>query len=56
MFANNNYQRNNGTIYLDSGSQDKNLNHALQYEGFEASDIKALYRVGGEKSKEWRKK
>lgn len=51
VIATNNYQRNNGTIYLDSGSQDKNLNHALQYEGFEASDIKALYRVGGEKSK-----
>lgn len=43
-----NYKRNNGIIYIDSGSQDKTLNHALQYEGFEASDIKTLYRVGGE--------
>lgn len=51
VIADNNYQRNNGTIYLDSGSQDKKLNHALQYEGFEASDIKALYQVGDEKSK-----
>ncbi|MEO7488290.1 MAG: hypothetical protein ABIU77_14360 [Ferruginibacter sp.] len=49
--TNANYQRTNGIIYLDSGSQDKSLNHVLQYEGFEANDIKTLYRVGGEKPK-----
>lgn len=46
-----NYERNNGMVYLDSGSQDNNLNHALRHEGFEASDVKTLYRVGGEKPK-----
>jgi len=49
--ANTSNQRNNGIIYLDSGSQDTNLNHALRYEGFEATDIKTLYKVGGEKPK-----
>ena len=52
--ANANYQRNNGIIYLDSGSQDKILNHKLLYEGFEASDIKILYRVGSEKPKAYK--
>lgn len=49
-----NYQRNNGIVYLDSGSQDKTMNHALQYEGFEAIDIKTLYRVGGENPKAYK--
>ena len=52
--ANVNYQRNNGIIYLNSGSQDKTLNHTLQYEGFEAIDIKTLYRVGGENLKAYK--
>lgn len=52
--SNVNYPRNNGIIFLDSGSQDQALNHALQHEGFEAIDIKTLYRVGGENPKTYK--
>ena len=52
--AQTNYERTNGIIYLDSGIKEESMNHALQYEGFEASDIKILYRVGGENSKAYK--
>ena len=44
--AQENYQRNNGIIYLDSGVDNEKMRHDLQYIGFEAVDIRKLYLVG----------
>ncbi|MBS1511020.1 MAG: hypothetical protein JST86_09275 [Bacteroidetes bacterium] len=52
--AKNDYERTNGIIYLDSGTDDKKLQHDLQHIGFEAIDIKELYRVGPAKSKTYK--
>lgn len=48
------YQRNNGIIYLDSGVADESQKQKLQYEGFEAVDIKKLYIVGAPNPKTYK--
>lgn len=50
----NNNERTNGIIYLDSGTEEVCIKYALQNEGFEASDIKTLYRVGSEDPKTYK--
>jgi len=52
--AQENYQRNNGTIYLDSGVDDQKLQHDLQFTGFAAEDIRKLYLVGPSDSKTYK--
>lgn len=51
--AQNSYPRTNGIIYLDTGAKEETIKHALKHDGFEAADIKVLYRVGGENPKKY---